>query len=543
MPPAESTTAFRPADQSVEEAPVPGTGLPRPGEDVRTALRKRLLFFALLMTCTLVAGLLAVVGTGLPVDGWAYFAIAVLGLGPVAVGVLWARRSLSLRQLRAVELVLFGAMYVQWALVHAFLYPKLDLPRPPLWFGFILGYAVSLPWAFLIIVYGVFIPNTGQRCAAVVGVMAVTPLVISVANGLADKATEGHSHANYLFVVGICMAAAAAIAVYGSHRIEVLRREAVEARRLGPYRLSHKLGEGGMGEVWRAEHRLLKRPCAVKFVRPELAADPAVASRFAREVHAVTGLTHPNTVRVYDYGRAADGAFYYVMEYLPGPTLDRLIRDRGPLPPGRAVYLLRQVCGALAEAHAAGLIHRDLKPGNVLVTSIGGQQDVAKLLDFGLVHDLAVSDDDRLTRAGSVLGTPAYMCPEQAAGEAAIDARGDVYSLGAVAFFAVTGRPPFDAPTVGKLLAAHLTQTPPRAGDVNPAVPADLSTVIERCLAKEPGERFPSVADLDRALAGCGCAGDWSAEAAAKWWATAPTAATHADVEATGSFRDGGVAP
>src|SRR5262249_20594768 len=174
----------------------------------------------------------------------------------------------------------------------------------------------------------------------------------------------------------------------------------------------------------------------------DLAAHPATAARFTREVQAITGLTHPNTVRVYDYGRAEDGSFYYVMEYLDGPTLEELVRQTGPLPPGRVVYLLRQVCGALGEAHAAGLVHRDLKPANVIIAALGGQRDVAKLLDFGLVQDLSADTDDRLTRSGTVLGTPAYMSPEQAAGESAVDARGDVYSLGAVALFALTGRPP-----------------------------------------------------------------------------------------------------
>jgi serine/threonine protein kinase len=276
--------------------------------------------------------------------------------------------------------------------------------------------------------------------------------------------------------------------------------------------------------VFLAEHRLLKRPCAVKFVRPELAAHPATAARFEREVRAVTGLTHFNTVRVYDYGRADDGSFYYVMEYLDGPTLDALVKRAGPLDPGRVVYLLRQLCGALAEAHAAGLVHRDIKPGNVIVAALGGQRDVAKLLDFGLVHD-AGSDDGRLTRTGMVLGTPAYMSPEQAGGEGAIDARGDVYSLGAVAFFALTGRPPFDRATAGQFIAAHLTQPAPRADVVNPGVPSDLSDVVARCLAKDPAERFPTVAELDRALAGCGCAAEWSAGHAARWWADRPAGA------------------
>src|SRR5262249_11087401 len=183
----------------------------------------------------------------------------------------------------------------------------------------------------------------------------------------------------------------AAIAVFAATRATALQRRAFEAERraerIGQYVLKRKLGEGGMGEVWLAEHALLKRPCAVKFIRPDLAAHPAAAARFAREGHAVTRLTHVNTVRVYDYGLADDGSFDYVMEYLDGPTLEELVRETGPLAPGRVVYLLRQVCGALVEAHAAGLVHRDLKPGNVIVAALGGQRDVAKLLDFGLVQD------------------------------------------------------------------------------------------------------------------------------------------------------------
>jgi serine/threonine-protein kinase len=256
----------------------------------------------------------------------------------------------------------------------------------------------------------------------------------------------------------------------------------------------------------------------VKFIRPDLAAHPATAARFAREVQAVTGLTHANTVRVYDYGRAEGGPFYYVMEYLDGPTLEELVRQAGPLPPGRAVYLLRQLCGALTEAHAAGLVHRDLKPGNVIVAALGGQRDVAKLLDFGLVQDLCADAADRLTRTGTVLGTPAYMSPEQAAGESALDARGDVYSLGAVAFFALTGQPPFRGKTLGQLLAAHRSEPPPALAGLRPDVPADLAAVVARCLAKEPHDRFQSAADLDRALTQCGCAADWSAERAAEWW-------------------------
>jgi serine/threonine protein kinase len=325
----------------------------------------------------------------------------------------------------------------------------------------------------------------------------------------------------------------AAIAVFAAARTAALQRRAFEAERraerIGQYALKRKLGAGGMGEVWLAEHGLLKRPCAVKFVRPELAAHPAASGRFAREVQAVTGLTHPNTVRVYDYGRAEDGSFYYVMEYLDGPTLEQLLPDRGPLPPGRVVYLLRQLCGALAEAHAAGLVHRDVKPGNVIVARLGGVCDVAKLLDFGLVLDeSAAGGEDRLTRAGAVMGTPAYMPPEQAAGDP-VGARGDVYALGAVGYYALSGRPPHEGATARQILAAVLTQpVPPLAG-----VPTDLAAVIARCLARDPSDRVATAWDLDRALAGCGCAADWSAELAAAAWQAerqgkgSPNAETH----------------
>jgi serine/threonine-protein kinase len=230
-------------------------------------------------------------------------------------------------------------------------------------------------------------------------------------------------------------------------------------------------------------------------------------------------LTHPNTVQVFDYGHTADGVFYYVMEYLPGLDLARLVGNHGPLPPGRAVHLLAQVCRALREAHAAGLIHRDLKPGNIMVCTRGGVPDVAKLLDFGLVQVESGSglEDpaNPITRHGAVLGTPAYMSPEQAGGLPAVRAS-DVYSLGATAYFLLTARPVFERPTWQLTLAAHLRDAPPPPG---PDVPADLAAVLARCLAKTPEDRFTDVVQLETALAGCSCAGEWTEEQAARWWA------------------------
>jgi len=379
----------------------------------------------------------------------------------------------------------------------------------------------------LILAYGVLIPNTRKRSLLVVAALTAVPFAALAAAVAVSPALRGIIPVAPMLIQSVLILVfPSAIAVFAAARAAALQRRAFEAERraerIGQYALKRKLGEGGMGEVWLAEHALLKRPCAVKFIRPDLAAHPAAAARFAREVHAVTGLTHVNTVRVYDYGRADDGSFYYVMEYLEGPTLEELVRENGPLPPGRVVYLLRQVCGALVEAHAAGLVHRDLKPGNVIVAALGGQRDVAKLLDFGLVQDLSADAADRLTRTGTVLGTPAYMSPEQAAGESAVDARGDVYSLGAVAFFALTGRPPFQGKTLGQLLAAHWSEPPPALTDLRPEVPADLAAVVARCLAKDRSDRFLSAGDLAWALEQCECAADWSAECAAEWWRQFP---------------------
>jgi serine/threonine-protein kinase len=191
---------------------------------------------------------------------------------------------------------------------------------------------------------------------------------------------------SYLAEMSTWLVIAVGFSIYGSHKISVLRQQAFEARRLGQYQVKHRLGRGGMGEVYLAEHVLLHRPCALKLIRPERAGDPTNLARFEREVQATAALDHPNIVEIFDYGRADDGTFYYAMEYLPGLSLQELVGRYGPLPPERAVHLLRQVCGALQEAHAAGLIHRDVKPGNVLVCKRGGRHDVAKLVDFGLVR-------------------------------------------------------------------------------------------------------------------------------------------------------------
>jgi serine/threonine-protein kinase len=440
----------------------------------------------------------------------------------VGAVVLWRWRRVSVGWLRVWELVCFG-VHAANAGYHRF-DDLAHLGPEPVTSAFV-GLTSLQGFVTFVLAYGVLIPNIRRRSLAVVAALTVVPLATAVAAVTANPVLYDGRHLPPLVMQwALVMLFPAAIAVFAAARADALHRRAFEAERRaeqkGQYTLTKKLGEGGMGEVWLAVHRLLKRPCAVKFVRAELAANAATAARFAREVQAVTTLTHPNTVRVYDYGRADDGSFYCVMEYLDGPTLDVLVKEGGPLLAERAVYLLRQVCGALAEAHAVGLVHRDLKPGNVMVTALGGQRDVAKLLDFGLVHDLSAAADDRLTHTGTVLGTPAFMCPEQAAGESTVDARGDVYSLGAVAFFALTGRSPFHGRTLGQMLAAHRTEVAPAVNAVRPDCPPDLAAVVARCLAKDPAERFQSADELERALTACVCAADWSAARAADWWQT-----------------------
>ena len=519
----------------------PDQTIPRPAspqfdEDTRVLLWWRLLILHVAAVVIVsVLGLLTAAGElDTPSVGevprWVFVA-PWLGLAECVGGAvfLYYRPRTSLRGLRLVEFVHFGIAIAGGAFdkaVRLAAVPVDTAPDPILAVGNVATVS-QLTFIMIVVVYGTLIPNTRRRTLLVVGLMVAAAFLATVAGAIANPPLRPYLP-TMLIVCAVQLTVPTLVAVFVASRNFALRREAFEARRelqqIGQYVLKRKLGAGGMGEVFLAEHRLLKRPCAIKFVRAELASHPSTVARFEREVQAVTGLTHFNTVRVYDYGRADDGAFYYVMEYLDGPTLESLVRDAGPLDPARVVYLLRQVCGALAEAHSHGMVHRDIKPGNLLVAALGGQHDVVKVLDFGLVQDLTTAaGDDRLTMAGVVIGTPAYMAPEQASGEGGLDARCDVYSLGAVAFFALAGRPPFECRTAGQYLTAHMTQAPPRLTDLRPEVPADLAAVVARCLAKNPADRFPNVDELDRALAACECAGSWTAGTAAAWWAATPT--------------------
>jgi serine/threonine-protein kinase len=376
-------------------------------------------------------------------------------------------------------------------------------------------------WAVLIMTYGILMPNTWRRALAILLPTACLPYVLILGLRWQVPAMDAILRAHGFAVPIPIPFVAVLVAVFGTHVVNLIRRDAFKARQLGQYVLRDKLGSGGMGEVYRAEHELLKRPCAVKLIRPGKAADADSLARFEREVQATARLTHWNTVEIYDYGHADDGTFYYVMELLPGLSLEELVKRYGPLPPARAVHLLRQVCRALREAHAKGLIHRDIKPANIIATERGGIYDVAKLLDFGLVRD---RDREKAapgaTPSGSFSGSPLYMCPEQMTAYNRLDARSDIYSLGAVAYFLVTGQPPFQGATVREVINAHSHGSLKPPAEVKPSVPADLELVIIRCLGRLPANRYQDMDRLDKALAQCKCAGDWTEEQAAAWWQT-----------------------
>ena len=493
-------------------------------ESVRVLLRRRLRLAFLLVTGVFwPVGSFGIVNAILN-DGMitqrVWLAIAIFA-GPFAAFValtilLWSRRPLSLTQLRAAELMLVGLLAMACILKQrSYLDAAPDLVRrygdrgPTLLAGY-----HGLFWFTLLVTYGLFVPNSWRRSAIVVALIAACPFVVALA-GRVDLPLAGRPFLFYMATLGFWAVFGALLAAFGSHHIEALRQEAGEVRELGPYRLKQRLGAGGMGEVYLAEHRLLRRPCAIKLIRPERFADPRYLDRFEREVQATAGLTHPNTVEVYDYGRTEDGTFYYVMEYLAGLTLEELVSRHGPLPPGRVVYLLRQVCDALGEAHDAGLVHRDVKPANVMVCTRGGIRDVAKLLDFGLAEPQ--DPQDAATPAGLV-GTPAYMSPEQATGGVRPDARSDLYSLGAIGFFLLTGQPPFVRKSVLLMLAAHRRDRVEFPDHLPESLPADLQAVVLRCLEKQPSDRFADAASLGGALRACQLSCPWT-EAFA-WWAS-----------------------
>ena len=298
-------------------------------------------------------------------------------------------------------------------------------------------------------------------------------------------------------------------------RMEGLRARVAEAVRVGNYELFEEIGQGGVARVYRAQHRLLKRPTAVKVIHLHQASDELLA-RFDREVRLASQLMHPNTIEIFDYGRTPEGLPFYAMELLHGLTLQQIVDRNGPQPAARVIHVLRGIAGSLSEAHARGLVHRDVTPANIMLCQKGGQYDVPKLLDFGMIKDTRAEDTRDLTRALRVLGTPAYMAPERIEDASSADPRADVYALGAVAYFALTGAPPFAAQN-DLSLAYQVVNTPARPLPAGVA-PEGLARLVMLCLAKDPDERPPSAAAIAAVLDGLRLESEWAQPQAIAWW-------------------------
>ncbi len=288
-------------------------------------------------------------------------------------------------------------------------------------------------------------------------------------------------------------------------------------QRLGQYTLDQQIGSGGMGVVYRASHAMLRRPTAIKLLAPGKVRDIDLV-RFEREVQRTAQLSHPNTVAIYDYGRTPAGVFYYAMELLDGISLQQLVDEDGRQPAARVIHVLRQACGALAEAHAAGLIHRDVKPANIMLCERGLEPDVVKVLDFGLVKELDQAGNDA-SATDAVIGTPMYMAPETIADPSTVTASVDLYALGAVGYLLITGVTVFEGKTAAAVCGRHLSTAPvPPSERIGKPVAPDLEAIIMRCLAKQPADRPRDALALEQALAACVDAHGWSADAARTWW-------------------------
>jgi len=425
--------------------------------------------------------------------------VAVLVVVCPVLFALYRRRAKSMRELNAFDVLAYGAAAVSIALM-CLEFRGIASPYGTGLCVALLGRTVTAqdPW---------------RRGLLMTGIPVVAYYVVLLGGTLLSPHLRPQFHdpaalttlalnSSYVFGTYVFM-------VVGGNVMWSLRQQVFEARNLGRYRLKRRIATGGMGDVWVAYHAGLKRDVAVKILRPDAQERNADAvSRFEREVRATAQLVHPNTVRVFDFGTTEDNVSYYVMELLEGETLAEHVDRVGPLPPARAVHVRGQAARALGEAHEAGIIHRDVKPSNLFLTSLGGELDFVKVLDFGIAKVELVGVAK--TRTGWLLGTPTYISPEVAMGKHA-DARSDVYALGAVLYFLLTGKPPFEGENAGSIVFAHMHEEPaPPSERLGRSLPRDLERIVLRALAKDPDARYSSASELALALAGCSSAGKWT---------------------------------
>ncbi len=389
---------------------------------------------------------------------------------------------------------------------------------------------LGLSWvAVWTLLFTVVVPTPPRRAvAAALASVSAVPVVIGIA--IATGTTSFRPDPlQFFFWLVFPYLLVVVMAYVGARVVYALGTEVSRARELGSYELVERLGEGGMGEVWRAKHRLLARPAAIKLIRPDLTGDgrsgvsEEAQRRFEREAQVIARLRSPHTVNLFDFGVADDGGFYYVMELLEGLDAEKLVKRSGPVPAERAIHLLRQVCHSLSEAESCGLVHRDIKPANIFLCRYGEDYDFVKVLDFGIVKATSDTADTGLvlTREMAVHGTPAFIAPEQALGGADLDGRADIYATGCVAYWLLTGQLVFTAETPMALLLHHARTPPARpSARTELPIPAALDDLVLSCLAKDPAERPQSAKELSRRLAAVEGASAWTEERAREWWAT-----------------------
>jgi len=422
-----------------------------------------------------------------PVNLRYFLAIRLIGLGPILYVAyrLNVRKPLTRRSLTLHDIGVFSV--VQSGL--AFMSLKYDGIASPLLSGMLVALiarssVLASPW---------------RRGLLTLGVPLLSfPMIMGISSAFLPEIQAQflapHDRAVFLRHLFV-LAASLAVCVWGGHGNWALRRQLFESRNIGKYRLKRRIGRGGMGEVWVAYHAGLQRDVALKVLRPDHETDPIAVQRFEQEVAATSRLTHPNTVRIFDYGVTEDGIWYYAMELLEGVTLFELVRNEGALPIQRALPIAHQIARALAEAHARGIVHRDVKPENIFITRAGDEPDFAKILDFGIAKVYGDARGVTLTRTGAVFGTPAYISPEAARGQIT-SSRSDVYGLGAVLYYVLAGHPPFVSQNPTDVLMAHVSCPPPPLSAITTvAIPPDIDQFVLRCLEKAPEQRFADASE------------------------------------------------
>ena len=498
-------------------------------EEARAFLQARLaLFWKVLFCFTLAGGLLGLAGGGMVKPGLDL----VITFGMIVLaGVLWWLCRRGTRSIRFCWIVdgggllgaaIGGGFLTRYLLAGFVREHALVTAEGTLMADAYIAMIDLFPFAMFLAIRAALVPSLPRRTFLVTALVGAPKIVLSTLlvpaadGGLAWRGA-GSVAIGWLPSTSIMEWTIATITCTVISRVIYgLRAEVREARRFGQYVLERKIGEGAIGVVYRATHAMLRRPAAIKLLLKDRATESDLL-RFEREVQLTSRLAHPNTISIFDYGRAADGTFYYVMEYLDGLDLQRLVDHYGPVEPARAIHILAQISGALAEAHALGLIHRDIKPANIVLTERSDEPDVVKVVDFGLVKKLGGKLAESVA-SDAITGTPLYMAPEAISQPDTIDGRSDLYAVGAVAYFLLTGHHVFQAATVIEVCSKHMLEAPvPPSQRLGKALPADLEAIVLACLAKERDARPASAAVLRTMLLAC-ADGHNDLPAALAWW-------------------------